>query len=263
MQRKENADGELCHEQPPAPADWRQALDPRKKIAIVGTAPDSMLLAPYADPSWQVWVCNTMGMGQFVPRWEACFDPHSYDYAGDPYWKDYNAWLCQPRGKPLLTRRQVPEWPDSIAYPVEEITQKYGRYFTSSASWMLALAIEFGAEHIGLWGVNMAHDTEFQQQRPSCEFLVGIAVGKGIAVTIPAQSDLLKTSYLYGFEDNEELHAKWAARYKEFGERHAEHNRQRELHEKQGIFLAGAIDNMRYWRQVFNFADYTPGPVEK
>jgi hypothetical protein len=127
---------------------------------------------------------------------------------------------------------------------------------------MLAMAIEFGATQIGLFGVNMAADSEYCQQRPSCEYFIGVAVGRGIKITIPEQSDLLKTAYLYGIE-NPALHEKWVARHEEFSRRMLDHQQQAAMHEKQSIFLKGCIDDMRYWRQFFNFQDHVPAPVER
>jgi hypothetical protein len=49
----------------------------------------------------------------------------------------------------------------------------------------------------------MANDIEYQSQRPSCEYFIGLARGKGIEVYVPPESDLLKCMYLYGFEDGE------------------------------------------------------------
>jgi len=44
-----------------------------------------------------------------------------------------------------------------------------------------------------------SHNTEYHYQRPSCEFFLGWAVGRGMKVYIPPQADLLKTRFLYGF----------------------------------------------------------------
>jgi len=58
-----------------------------------------------------------------------------------------------------------------------------------------------------LYGVDMAQDsvleTEYSYQRPSCEYLLGIAVGRGIKVETAPGSDLLKADRLYGFDSNQ------------------------------------------------------------
>jgi len=70
---------------------------------------------------------------------------------------------------------------------------------------MIAMAIFEGYQEIGVWGVDMAVGTEYVNQRPSCEYFVGLARGAGIRVYIPPASDLCKTRFLYAFE-NERQH---------------------------------------------------------
>ena len=48
-----------------------------------------------------------------------------------------------------------------------------------------------------------SHNSEYHHQRPSCEYFLGIAVGMGIKVYIPPEADLLKTRFLYGFQEPE------------------------------------------------------------
>ncbi len=97
-----------------------------------------------------------------------------------------------------------PELENSSAYPIDRITSKFGRYFTSTASYMIASAIDEGAEGIGLFGVNMSTDGEYQNQKPCCEYLIGIARGRGIKVHIaPGSPLLLSEKGLYGYEYNE------------------------------------------------------------
>jgi hypothetical protein len=50
-----------------------------------------------------------------------------------------------------------------------------------------------------------SHNSEYAHQRPSCEYHIGIAKGRGIKVHIPHQSDLLKARFLYGFQEDEEI----------------------------------------------------------
>ena len=72
---------------------------------------------------------------------------------------------------------------------------------------MLALAIHEGFEEIHVYGVDMAVDTEYHHQRPSCEFFLGLAAGMGIKIFVPDTADLLKTRFLYGFDEPKET--KW------------------------------------------------------
>ena len=42
---------------------------------------------------------------------------------------------------------------------------------------------------------------EYEYQRPAAEFLLGIAHAKGIRITIPSTSSLLKSSFVYGVDE--------------------------------------------------------------
>jgi hypothetical protein len=95
------------------------------------------------------------------------------------------------------------ELKNSTRYPIEPITANFGRYFTSTAAYMIALAIDRGAEWIGLFGLNMAVDTEYVRQRPCVEYMVGVARGMGIEVHCTAASPLLRCDHLYGYEKPE------------------------------------------------------------
>lgn len=60
-----------------------------------------------------------------------------------------------------------------------------------------------------------SHNSE---QRPSCEWLIGMAQGKGIEIVLPPGSDLLKSSHLYGFSEDAH-YQKLLARLQELSQR--------------------------------------------
>ena len=171
-----------------------------RKVAIVGSAETSRHLAPYDDPSWEVWTLNDMCL--VAPRFDRHFEVHSLrilerdkeGLAGQLEWMRANTSI------PIYMAEPADWCPMAQPFPTEALTKEFGRYFTNSISWMIALAIYEGVEVIGLWGVDMAHGTEYAAQRPSCEYMIGVARGRGIEVIIPDQSDLLKCAELYGLE---------------------------------------------------------------
>jgi len=71
---------------------------------------------------------------------------------------------------------------------------------------------------VGVFGVDMAQDTEYGAQRPSCEYFIGVLLGAGFNVSIAPGSDLLKSAGLYGFADDNEFRMKVMQRIDE-GER--------------------------------------------
>lgn len=185
----------------------------RRKIAIVGYT-TSANEAPYADDEWEIWGMNDLHMIQrasmdFKGAFEAgkfhvWFDLHVLDKQYQEDKAAHCAWLRTPRKMPIVVwdNDGLPE--NCVSYPLSEMLDKFGRYFTNTVSWQLAYAISLlagieGAE-IGVYGVNMAIDEEYSSQKPSVEYFLGLARGMGIKVTIPETSDLLQTATLYGLE---------------------------------------------------------------
>lgn len=225
--------------------------DPRKKIAIVGKAPSSLSLVPYADESWQIWTLSDLVICKQVPRFDVHFELHELDQLRAPARKPYLDWLAAVADKPIFVCEATPEIPHGEAYPKDEIVAKYGRYFTNTVSWMLALAIETQPAEIGIWGVDMACNDEYGHQRPSCEYFLGLAAGAGIKVHVPPQSDLLKTAGLYGFDTwLGDMHAKWKARCAELAKRKADAEAKRDQFASEALFFQGAHDDCsQYWGQ--------------
>lgn len=209
-----------------------------KKIAIVAKAPSTRDLAPYDDPSWEIWGLGDQAMPTYpnqIKKWDRWFEIHDLDSGFKRWRSDYVEWLKQDHGKPLYINAPNAEVPSAVVYPKREVFEWFDKlmqnqegqpvhYFTNSVSWMLALAIHEGATEIALFGVDMAqHGTglksEYAHQRPSVELWLGIAAGKGIKVTIPKESDLCKTPFLYGY-DSETNSQKilWKARQKDIAD---------------------------------------------
>lgn len=178
------------------------------KIAIVGFA-DSRDEAPYSDPSWEIWGVNDVYA--HVPRVDRSFELHDTSQLVNEGRRNpqYEAWLRE--GKiPVYSFNPKPQYPSQIAFPIDQVTAAFGDYFTNSIAWMTALALLVLCEQkdgqirarpgveLGLWGVDMAHETEYGAQRPSCEYYIGLARALGISVFIPPTSDLLKAGSLYG-----------------------------------------------------------------
>jgi len=166
------------------------------KIAIVGTT-SSLQDAPYKDESWEMWGLN--GAYTAMPRWDKWFDMHNMEVLKKHHQPAYFDFL-KAAGNKLTLNQKYEDYPDARVFPYQALVEKNGRYFSNTVAWLIALAIEQEPEEIGIWGVNMAQDTEYAHQRPCCEYFLGMARGLGIKVTMPEASELLKTSHLYGVE---------------------------------------------------------------
>ena len=118
------------------------------KIAIMGSAPSSLRLAPFGDPTWKIWGCSP-GLFPNVPRVDAWFELHRWEppVIGNPalqkpwFSPEYVLWMAKQ--KLVWMKDKVPEIPNSHPYPESDIRHLFGDYFfTSSIAWMLAMAID-------------------------------------------------------------------------------------------------------------------------
>lgn len=229
----------------------------KRKVAIVGFALSSRDKAPFTDPDVEIWGVNELYKA--VPRVDVLFELH------DRFWltqKERNPehlkWL-QETSIPVYMLDHYDDIPKSIRFPIEIITKEFGTYFTNSISYLIALAIYLKFDEIGVYGVDMATDSEYGSQRPSVEYFIGVAKGRGIDVIIPAECDLCKTMHMYGYHDNEitELAKKVKAREQELHGRIQQLSQQKETTEAMLNQLLGARDDVLYWRR--NWLYSTPG----
>lgn len=161
-----------------------------KKIAIVGTASNTVNLAPFEDDSWQIW---SLGRNYgLVPRQDVWFELHGLRElkAAGVVLKHFEH--LKKLGSKLLIMNPEEELPEAQIFPKESIVNDLGEYFTSSIAWMVGLAIHIKADEIGVWGVNMSNPEEYLRQKGCCEALLKIAEERGIKITIPDGSPLLK-----------------------------------------------------------------------
>lgn len=194
-----------------------QTKTPKKKerVAIVGCA-SSKDMAPYGDDSWEFWGVNNLFLTMPKVKWSRWFEIHEFtrDPAGNWIRRGKNDFRGQPVNDyvkglltlkcPIYMQRHWPEIPNSVPYPLAEVKRRFGNYLTNTVSIEICLALMEGFKEIGIWGVDMAVGSEWQNQRPSCEYFIGLAEGMGVKVIIPDEADLLKTRFIYGFEEPKE-----------------------------------------------------------
>ena len=191
-----------------------------KRCAIVGFASSSRDLAPFDDPSWEIWSLNH-AYG-WIKRWDVWFEMHAYEHFrrdlpregqiqsgnGHYEWLKSQPGPEDPKYKRIYMQRHFEDIPASTPFPRAEfnayIAKEFGSepdYLTSSISQMLAVAIYEGYEEIGLYGIDMLNEDEYYYQRAGAEYLIGLARGMGIKVIVPQESALCKASYVYGFSE--------------------------------------------------------------
>lgn len=191
---------------------------------------------------------------------------------GPPHPRDANhlPWLQKfSQEIPIWVVQPHPDLPDCRTIPRDDLYAYFDdghgspiKYFTNSISWMMGMAIMRlapvengqralpGAE-MGVFGVDMmvagGPGSEYGYQRPSCEFFLGWARGAGIRLTIPHESDLLKSAWQYGELEGDAFRTNVQAKRNAYSKQRGEiHNQLRmgELHHAEVSGYINACDQI-------------------
>jgi len=103
---------------------------------------------------------------------------------------------------PIMTLEMVDIVRHCNVYPIKEIIKAYkSDYFTNSISYMIAYALFIGIKRIDIYGVAMVVGSEYAIQKPSVEYWIAYARGKGVKVNVHGFTELLKSAdkKLYGY----------------------------------------------------------------
>jgi len=226
------------------------------KVAIVGCAETSKdkVQKLYKQKGWEFWGINTLHKStpHILPKATRWFMTHKYDRAinekGDfEQWE----WLKSVKDFPIYmlgTDEREQEIPMAVPYPITEIKQGFGTYFTNSISYQIVLAIYEGFKEIHLYGVEMALSGEYGYQRPSVEYFLGLARGMGIKVYLPERCDLLTTVVLYGYEDHHRMAEKLRQQTMEFKNRTNNLQATRERLSADRNACIGALQMIEKWK---------------
>ncbi len=247
-------------------------------IAIVGFAEGHAHEAPYDDASFELWGINRLHTVEAAKdkRFDRWFNLHDLEmFHGQD--TEHLEFLKNFGGPVYLRPQDIGKFdiPNAVPFPWEQLVSQFGRYFNNTISWLIAYAIVHNPSKLGVYGVDMAQDAllnaEYSQQRPSCEYFLGLARGVGIEIMLPTGSDLLKATHLYGFEDADTFTQKGISRLNEVGSRKEAAKAEManidgqiaQLNaKKQDIFAAinqldGAMQDVQYWLR--NWVPQHPG----
>jgi hypothetical protein len=210
----------------------------RRKVAIVGFAPSTMTDARsvFTDPDFEVWAINQLYVAflliaEHATRWFQFHHRSSYQEAIRDH--DHHNWLktwSDTKERPVYMMRREHDIPYSVKFPRKEIKELIRPYFTNTISWLIALAEYEGFEGIHVYGVDMAQDEEYMEQRPSVEYYLGRVdntcihsencdMAKKRQLFVPARCDLLKNLWEYPYEDHQPFRQRIDSRRKELRER--------------------------------------------
>ena len=168
-----------------------------KTVCIVGMAPTTAHLFIHEPLGVEIWGLNqghVLFTSEAMARFTRWFQVHPWEEMAARQLPELGhlEWLKNAQ-VPVYLEETHPDVPSSVRYPYEEITAMLGgTYLTSAPSFMLALAIHEGFDLIKIYGVDMATGTEYHDQRPCFEFLLGFAISRGIKVWLPPDCPLLK-----------------------------------------------------------------------
>lgn len=234
------------------PVEVPEAPKKERKIALLGSAVSSVALAPFADYSWEIWACSPSN--KTAPRVDVWFELHNVEVKKREGLTEWMAWLAT---QPIVFMQAGPsqEFPLAREYPLEAMLKKYGPYWwTSQVAFMLAAAIEQKPDVIAIYGVDMAANSEYNQQRLACQFFIMVAKQQGIKVVVPPESDLLEPAPVYGYCESNRHFRKLLARNHELNGRIADCRSKRIALENEEKHLLGALDDLEY-----NMAHWTNG----
>lgn len=209
-----------------------------ERIAIVGTA-GTWAKTPWTDTGLEILSLNDAYRMKGFARADAWYDLHPLDHFHYPdgntvlahtippgYYcrpKNHLKWLAsQPipvwlAPEYLIQHPAAKDWPSARPFPKAEIEAAYGRYFTSSPAWMIAHALMLGVRELHIYGIHLATESEYIEQRPNFEFLCGSILGRGKRtittsegmrryatadgmLVLPEAAPVLQSDFQYAFE---------------------------------------------------------------
>lgn len=197
-----------------------------ENIAILGSAPSSILLAPFDDLSWSIWGTSPSCWAQLQGRrTDVWFEVHRYmPYPPGqstapgtrPFFSpEFHSFLMGHKGPVFMTEGH-PDIPNCVQYPFQDMLAKHGPFhFSSSVPLMLAIAIEQMPKRIGIFGIDMAAGEEWIYQRPATQHFLGLAKQLGIEIILPPESDLLRPHTIYGLGEHSPRHVRISSRIAE------------------------------------------------
>jgi hypothetical protein len=175
----------------------------QRKIAILGTYSKSLKVAPFHDPSWEIWAHASAAM--VIPNADRFIDihpPHVFQEGRKNAFADYYGWL-KTLTIPIFMQKHYPEIPASLPYPYSLVKAQWpGVPLGSQAAYLIAAALMEGVTHLGFWGIAYDHEEmERADQRLSTERWAGIAQGMGVQIVCPRETPFLhEPAEDYGYE---------------------------------------------------------------
>lgn len=165
------------------------------KVAICGTGA-GYENAPFGHEGWEVW--GLSGHWNTGKKFDRVYEiHHGQSLEGLRFerekinWMMENVTVCHPTTQT--------GFPNAKPIDFDRYLQKYGRYFMSTLSWMMAEAMEI-ADEITICGATLSANDEYAHQKPSLTYLIGWARALGIKVNTKKDSELFSAPFIYGMD---------------------------------------------------------------
>lgn len=117
-------------------------------------------------------------------------------------------WLRTHPG-PIYTSVPHPDYPGTVAYPLEEVLNGLGgvAYFNSTAAYAVAYAVHIGVKQLYLFGCDFSFADSHQAEkgRACVEYYLGIGKARGMDIGLPGGTSLMdgcatNQDRLYGYD---------------------------------------------------------------
>jgi hypothetical protein len=102
---------------------------------------------------------------------------------------------------PVYMQEVDPLIPTSVRYPLASVSGFFGGYYTSTAAYMLALALYEQVDQIGMLGIYMDKEPEYSAQRPCVEYYLGVMKGMGGTKLVLPEDCTLAEAPLYAYDE--------------------------------------------------------------
>lgn len=148
----------------------------------------------------EVWGINVMG--DIIHCDRVFMMDHLSFFKNDPrtdkhLYENYREFLSRCK-VPVYTAEADPEFPCMVEYPLEDVINDLkSAYFNNSVAYAVAMAIHLNVEELFIFGADYNYNDgnkSFELGRGCVEFLLGIAIARGIIVSVAQNSSLLDTN---------------------------------------------------------------------
>ena len=176
------------------PIDWLMKHKPQR-VAMVG-------LGPSANAFWlenaqfdtaksydAVWALNRSAVSF---RHDLSFDMHDLRALVRKHPHEMARFVYAER--PIVTLAHYPEFPTTVAFPIEAALEKVGHdILNSTPAYMVAFAMMIGVKEIWLYGMDFHYENVDRAEAggQGMAYMLGMCQAMGISYKIPSTSSLL------------------------------------------------------------------------